>query len=307
MVADPFAGAIPSIDPLFLVAVCAVTFVVSTAATLAGFGLGVTLTPIFALVYPTQLAVMLVAIVHFLNNLFRVGLFRKHFDRELVRRFGVLCVTGAFLGSFSQGFIHSEWLKVVMGVLLLFLGGVQLIPGGKGWHFPRRFDQVGGFISGVMGGLVGSQGPIVAGFLVNYEVAKEVFVATSTLITVSIDAARVPVYLWTQWDTVVVRHWPLLLSVTACGYLGTFVGKRFVHGISQASFRSFVNGLVALMGMVMIGQGTSQAAGPTQAAVVTLTVLLVLASLSLGLRLRGARGRTHSSVAKEVGSGDGRG
>lgn len=301
---DPFSQAASFVDPWFLVAVCAVTFVVSTAATLAGFGLGVTLTPIFALVYPTQLAVMLVAIVHFLNNLFRVGLFRKHFDRELVRRFGVLCVVGAFLGSFSQGFIQSDWLKVVMGALLLFLGGVQLIPGGKGWHFPRRFDRLGGLLSGVMGGLVGSQGPIVAGFLVNYNVAKEVFVATSTLITVSIDAARVPVYLWTHWDTVVVRHWPLLLSVTACGYLGTFVGKRFVHGISQASFRGFVNGLVALMGVVMIAQGASQAAGPIQAAGVTLAVLLALVFLGLWLR---TQGHTRSGAATGMGSGHGKG
>ncbi len=73
MMVDPFAGTALSIDPLFLVAVSAVTFVVSAAATLAGFGLGVTLTPLFALVYPTQLAVMLVAVIHFLNNLFRVS------------------------------------------------------------------------------------------------------------------------------------------------------------------------------------------------------------------------------------------
>ncbi len=305
MMAGPLAETALSIDPWFLVAVCTVTLVVSTAATLAGFGLGVTLTPIFALVYPTQLAVMMVAVVHFLNNLFRVTLFRKHFDRDLVRRFGVLCVAGAFLGSFAQGFIQSDWLKVLMGALLLFLGGVQLIPGGKGWRFPRRFDRVGGLVSGVMGGLVGSQGPIVAGFLVNYDVAKEAFVATSTLITVSIDAARVPVYLWTQWDTVVVRHWPLLLSVTACGYLGTFVGKRFVHGISQASFKGFVNGLVALMGVVMITQGTLQATGPAQAAGVTLAILLALASL--GLWFRRSRVRTYSSVAAKEGSSRGKG
>jgi uncharacterized protein len=294
-----------SIDPWFLVAVCTITFVVSMAATLAGFGLGVTLTPIFALVYPTQLAVMLVAVVHFLNNLFRLGLFRKHFDRDLVRRFGVLCVAGAFIGSFSQGFIQSDWLKVVMGVLLLFLGGVQLIPGGKGWHFPRRFDRAGGLIAGTMGGLVGSQGPIVAGFLVNYSVPKEVFVATSTLITVSIDAARVPVYLWTQWDVVVVRYWPLLLAVTACGYLGTYLGRRLVHGISQASFRSFVNGLVAIMGAVMIGQGASQAVGAMQAAGITFAVLLTLASL--GFWLSRTQAESHSSVAVTRGSDHGKG
>lgn len=44
---------------------------------MTGFGLSTSLLPAFALVFPTQISVLPAAVVSFLNNLFRVELFRK--------------------------------------------------------------------------------------------------------------------------------------------------------------------------------------------------------------------------------------
>ena len=51
-----------------------VAFIGSGLTFFSGFGLGTVLLPVFALFFPVQVAVGLTAVVHFLNNLFKLGL-----------------------------------------------------------------------------------------------------------------------------------------------------------------------------------------------------------------------------------------
>lgn len=281
------------IDPTVLVVFSLVTFLAAAAATMMGFGVGTSLTPIFALVYRTQVAVMLVAIVHFLTNAFRLVLFRRDVDFGLVRRFGILSVAGALIGSLSQGLVQSDWLKVALGVLLIFLGGIELLPGGSGWHFPRRFDQLGGLLSGLLGGFLGNQGAVRGAYLANYDVPKESFIATAALIAVSIDATRIPVYLYTQWPEV-VENWPVLVVTAASAYLGTSLGQRLVGKVSQAAFKRWVNGMIFAFGLVMVAQGSWQATVSVGAAAAA-TLLAPMAALSLiTLQRRLAPGRAET-------------
>ena len=274
------------IDPLALAAFSLAGFLAATAATMMGFGIGTSLTPIFALVYRTQIAVMLVAIVHFLSNAFRLALFRRHVDFGLVRRFGILSIVGALIGSLSQGLIDSDWLKVALGVLLILLGGIELLPGGSGWHFPRRLDQLGGLISGLLGGFLGNQGAVRGAYLANYDILKESFIATAALSAVFIDSTRIPVYLYSQWPEV-VGNWPVLLATAASAYLGTLLGQRLVGRVSQAAFKRWVNGMIFAFGVVMVGQGSWQATVSVGAAAAAtlLAPALVLSLITLQRRL----------------------
>ncbi|MBI5117121.1 hypothetical protein HZA56_11660 [Candidatus Poribacteria bacterium] len=65
----------------------AVTLPVAVLTLLTGFGLGTALTPVFAIFYDVKLAVLMVAIVHLLNNAFKLYLFRAHVDFAIIRRF----------------------------------------------------------------------------------------------------------------------------------------------------------------------------------------------------------------------------
>jgi uncharacterized protein len=262
------------IEPTVLAGFALAAFVVATLVVMTGFGLSTSLTPIFALVYPTQIAIMLVAVVHFLNNLFRVGLFRRHVDLALVRRFGILSIVGALIGSLGQGVIQSDWLKVLLGVSLIVLGSIEIIPRLSGWHFSHRYDRLGGLLSGLLGGLLGNQGAIRSAYLVNYNIPKESFIATATLIAIAIDSTRIPIYLWQQWPAI-TSQWTLLLAVTVAAFAGTYTGKRLVGYISQAAFKKVVNGMVVAFGFLMLGQGTFAAGGYPMA----LTSLLIAGAL----------------------------
>ncbi|MAG34899.1 MAG: hypothetical protein CL878_01395 [Dehalococcoidia bacterium] len=254
--------------------------VVGTVVAMTGFGLSTSLTPLFALTFPTQIAVMLVAIIHFSNNSFRLYLFRKHVDLALIRRFGILAILGALVGTQLSVQLHSDWLKVVLGVSLMTLGGVEMVY--AGWHFPEKWDRAGGVLTGLLGGLVGNQGAIRAAFLANYNIRKEAFIATGTMISTFVDLTRIPQYLFWRFDEIASR-WPLLGAVTLCAWGGTYLGKRFVGLVSQAQFKKFVNGMVVFLGVVMIVQGVGTvtenwvyAAGAAAAAIVVLGTLGLL-------------------------------
>ncbi len=66
----------------------------------SGFGLGTILLPVFAVYYPAPIAVLLTAIVHFSNNIFKIGLVYKNIHWNLVLKFGFPSMLAALLGAY---------------------------------------------------------------------------------------------------------------------------------------------------------------------------------------------------------------
>src|SRR3989338_5161669 len=61
----------------------AVTAFLAAALTLmTGFGLGTILTPVFLLFYDVKIAILIVAVVHLLNNLLKFSLFSRHINHN---------------------------------------------------------------------------------------------------------------------------------------------------------------------------------------------------------------------------------
>lgn len=56
---------------------------------LSGFGQGTALMPVFALFFPLQLAIAATAVVHFANNLFKLGLMAQQTDWSVVVKFSL--------------------------------------------------------------------------------------------------------------------------------------------------------------------------------------------------------------------------
>jgi uncharacterized membrane protein YfcA len=117
--------------------ICSVAFLGSGLTLFSGFGLGTLLVPVFGLFFPIEIAIILTAIVHFLNNLFKLSLLGKHADKATIIRFGIPSIFAAFLGAyvltqlntlspiFTYDFIGKTFsvlpLKLIIGVLLIFL------------------------------------------------------------------------------------------------------------------------------------------------------------------------------------------
>ena len=230
--------------------ICLAALLVAALVLMSGFGLGTLLTPLFVLFYDIKIAVFLVAIVHFSNNLFKLGLFFRHLDWAILKRFGAISIAGAFVGSLLQAELESETLKIGLGILLVILGTVEFLPPRFSWSLPKRLDPLGGFLSGLLGGMLGNQGAVRSAYLLNYSLSKEAFVATATIIACLIDATRIPIYLLSYYNEIVVA-WPYLIATILSAFLGTLIGKWLLDIVTLGAFRRVVAGSVVVVGVAM--------------------------------------------------------
>jgi hypothetical protein len=241
---------------LFGLLVAAVAVVAGAVAAVAGFGIGSLLTPALALETGTKLAVAAISIPHLVGTVQRFWMLRRHVDRRVLRSFGITSAGGGLVGALVHTWASSRALTAVFGVLLVVAGVSEL----TGWmsrvRWGRRGAWVAGAISGALGGMVGNQGGIRTAAMLGFDVPKEAFVATATAIALFVDAARMPVYLATQWRDI-LQVWPLVLTATVGVIVGTTVGRNVLGRLPQRTFRRAIAVLLTLLGFYMsISGGT---------------------------------------------------
>lgn len=242
-------------DPLILqyVSLISITLLTSVITLFTGFGVGTIMMPVMALFFDVKVAIFLAAIVHFFNNLSRIMLYRRDLRRDILRRFGVVSIAGAFLGSFAQLFLQSTWLKTGVGIFLCLFALVSLLPFPIRWKFPPAVDMAGGFLSGLIGGLIGNQGAIRSLYLLNYRLDKQELIASAAMIAVVIDATRIPVYAFSNYGYL-RENLTLMLLVILASIAGTLIGGRILPKVSYEFFRRII--LVAVLGLgVMMAIG----------------------------------------------------
>ena len=216
-----------------------------------GFGVGTIMMPVMALFFDVKVAIMLAAIVHIFNNLSRIVLYYRHLRWEIVRRFGVVSILGAFVGSFAQLYVDSSWLKNGVGLFLSLFALLSLRPGLINWKLPAIIDIAGGFLSGLIGGLIGNQGAIRSLYLLNYKLEKQELIVSAALIAVVIDLTRIPVYTFANYRYL-RDNFLLLALVILASIAGTLVGSRILPQVSSELFKRIILVAVLLLGILML-------------------------------------------------------
>jgi len=225
-------------------------FLAASLTLMTGFGLGTILTPIFLIFYDVKIAILIVAVVHLANNLLKLSLFSRHVSMDILKRFGMLTLAGAFIGAFFQGKMESSVVKVLLGAALIFLGLKEATGFGEKFRLPKKIDFIGGFFSGLLGGFVGNQGAVRSAYLLNYNIPKEAFIATAAVIASVVDITRIPVYIFNNKD-VLADNVVLLLITTAAAFAGTFAGKGFLNKISLKAFKIYVAATIMIVGALL--------------------------------------------------------
>lgn len=227
----------------------AVGFFAGAVGGMAGFGVGSILTPLLALHLGTRTAVAAVTIPHIVANAIRFWTLRGSLDRRVLLTFGLTSAAGGLAGALLHAVVASRLLTLTLAVLLILTG----ITGFAGitFRFGRRGTWVAGGVSGLLGGLVGSQGPIRAGAMTQFNLSKETFVATSTAIALIVDLARLPVYFVSDGRFLLHHGW-LFGIVTGATVAGTLTGRMILASMPETAFRRGVSALIAILGAVLL-------------------------------------------------------
>lgn len=237
-----------------------VALVASGLTLFSGFGLGTLLLPAFAVFFPVELAVAMTAVVHFLNNLFKLALLGRHAERRTVIAFGVPAVLAALAGAALLGWLAGlpplwSWgsgptaravtpVRAAIALLMLAFAALELSPRFDRLAFPPRWIPVGGALSGFLGGLSGHQGALRSAFLVRAGLAKEAFIATGVACACLVDVTRLAVYARHLGATGLGDHATLVAAATLAAFAGAFAGTRLVRKVTLRGVRLAVGAML---------------------------------------------------------------
>jgi uncharacterized protein len=121
-------------------------------------------------------------------------------------------------------------------------------------RFKGRLAWIAGVVSGLLGGLVRNRGGIRSAALLGFDLDRQIVVATETAIGLIVDAARMPLYFWSQREELAGLTAPMAVA-TAGVLIGTVIGSRVLVRIPEHRFRRVVAVIVGVLGALMIVRG----------------------------------------------------
>jgi len=220
--------------------------------TVGGFGSSLFFVPIAGFFLDIHSVLGVTAVFHLASNITKIAMFKRGFDKAMIVKMGIPAVIFVIAGAFLTKYINSKVLEISLAVFLISLSAILIIFRNLQIK-PTSFNAVsGGVISGFVAGILGTGGAIRGLVLAAFNFKMEVFIVTSAIIDLAIDASRSVVYFangYVHKDDLYLI--PILLVVSI---IGTFIGKKILEKISEAQFKYIVLGLILVTGIVTLSK-----------------------------------------------------
>jgi uncharacterized membrane protein YfcA len=213
--------------------------------TISGFGSSVLFVPIASFFFDFHSVLGITALFHVFSNVSKILLFRKGIEWAVVLRIGIPAVIFVSLGAFLSKLIDASRLESFLAVFMILFSLVFLIFKSVTLRPATGNMLIGGSLSGLLAGLVGTGGAIRGMLLSAFRMEKEIFIATSALIDFGVDLSRSAVYAVNGYV-----HWhdlPVILVLLFVSIVGTYLGKKILKIISEENFRIIV--LLMILGI----------------------------------------------------------
>lgn len=234
-----------------VVYITVLTVLASGVGTLTGFGTSTIMVPVLLFFFPLPQTLLLVGIVHWFGDIWKLTLFRQGIRWKILLGFGVSGVIASFLGA-SLSFSAPETLlsRVLGGFLIAYVAFIFV-------NSSFRLAQnnitavTGGMLSGFLAGIFGIGGAVRSAFLSVFDLPKAIYITTTGGIALFIDSSRLITYTMkgTRLDSTLT--WGLLAFIPA-SFLGAKIAKRVVDKIPQKYFRIVIAVFLFLVGMKLL-------------------------------------------------------
>lgn len=200
------------------------TILASGVGTMTGFGTSTIMVPILLFFLPLPQTLLLVGVIHWFGDIWKIILFRKGFRWKLIFTFGIAGIVATYAGANIVFSVSEHLLSQILGafliayVLFLFVKPTFKMP-------QTNITAIsGGALSGFFAGLFGVGGAIRSVFLSAFDLPKVIYIATAGTIAFIIDTTRITTYILN--GTILERQflWGFLLFIPA-SFLGASAAK----------------------------------------------------------------------------------
>lgn len=227
------------------------SIVANSVGMISGFGIGTIMTPLLVLFMPFYQAIVLVAIIHWFHDIWKLVFFHKKIDWELFLYFGLPSIFASMLGALLVTPAQSDILSALLGLFLI--GTVTMIFCIPNFELANNWINglIGGSITGFFAGIFGIRGAIRSVFLVGMNVYKDTVIGTTGIISLCLDSARLLVYYLRGLHLETDLYWGLLAFVPA-SFIGSYIGQHLLGKISQGYFRLLVSIFLIIVGIKLL-------------------------------------------------------
>ena len=220
--------------------------------TIGGFGSSVFFVPIASLFLDFQSVLGITAIFHVSSNITKIVFFKHGFDKGLILKVGIPALVFVVIGAYFSKYIDVKKLEIGLAIFLIITSLAFLLIKNLSLKPTTVNSLLGGTFSGLMAGLIGTGGSIRGITLSAFNLKTEVFIATSAIIDLGVDASRAVVYYMNGF--VHYHDFYLLPFLIIASIVGTYIGKRILAKVSQQTFKNMVLVLLLITGIFSISR-----------------------------------------------------
>lgn len=231
--------------------IAVLTVVAAGVGTLSGFGTSTIMVPVLVMFYPLPETLLLVGIVHWFGDVWKIWLFKRGIRWRLWLAFGITGVLYSYWGAMLSVNAPETLMKRVLGGFLLAY--VVFLFARQSFELPATtaVAGLGGAASGFMAGIFGVGGAVRGAFLAAFDLDKAVYIATSGAIAIVIDSVRIGEYVHGGTRLAPELLWGMLLFIPA-SFIGAELAKKIVERIPQDRFRLVIAAFLLLAGLKLL-------------------------------------------------------
>lgn len=228
------------------------TFLAGIVGTVTGFGISTVMVPVVLLFLPLAETLLLVGVIHWFGDIWKMYFFKKGVDWGLLIFFGVPGIAMAYIGASLVLQLPEQLVSQFLGAILIaYVIFLLLRPSFKIKKTPL-IASLGGAGSGFLGGLTGvGGGALRAVVLTAFNVPKSTYIFTSGLLGAVIDASRIATYYLGGTRINGILTLGLILFIPA-SFVGALVAKRIVNKIPQQKFKVVVSVFLFVIGVKLL-------------------------------------------------------
>lgn len=227
------------------------TFFAAGVGTLSGFGTSTIMVPALSLVFPLPQTLLLVGVIHWFGDIWKMALFREGIRWNLILAFGVPGIAASYLGARAAIALPEDFmLRILGGFFVLYVFYLIFNPV---FRLPQSLATAagGGTLSGFMAGIFGVGGAVRSAFLTVFDLPKAVYIATTGAIAFLIDCSRLITYFsgGILLPPHLIRGFALFIPMS---FLGAVAARRITGLIPQKNYRTLVALVLFVVGVKFI-------------------------------------------------------
>ena len=219
-------------DPAFLVLYFA-TILTSMISAMIGMAGGITLLSIMTFFFPYQILIPLHGTTQLVSNTTRSYFLKKDIRYDLFIPFLIGAPLGAILSAFLVKTVIDKDIPYILIAFLIFytLFKPKKIPG---VNIPNWGFTVVGFISGILGILIGATGPFLAPFFLAKNIEKHQLIATKAAMQSLVHILKIPMFIYLGFHY--YQYLPVIVFLAVLATIGTKLGVKFLGRIDDRIF-----------------------------------------------------------------------